>query len=283
MEGGFAMTDTTRAVREAVRSFVLQPIRSVEPQVAGAGGAKLNKDGQDFCGVYSELFSKYPFTPGARTEATAAEVTAMFHPERGQLRQFYNDAASKVIFWEGTSVTRRPGSEAAATDAFVAFFRRVAEFAGAMFRDGSAEPLLVLRLRGIPDQGISAITVRINETVQSFDAAHPSPTGIRWTVRDDGTARLSGRIGDGSQEFTFQSFTGRWALFRLFDSAEQWSVNGNLHTATWAARMGGQAIRTDDSAQPRVMVELDPVNVPLVLRREYLASLRCVGRMVTAQ
>ena len=79
---------------------------------------------------------------------------------------------------------------------------------------------------------------------------------------------MTARVAGGDETV---STYGTWAVFRLFQSAQQWQTRGIVHQASWIVRHEGQAVP--------VPFELNLGGAAPIFSRDYFTGMRCNGRI----
>ena len=82
----------------------------------------------------------------------------------------------------------------------------------------------------------------------------------------------------GRSEGTISSFTGPWALFRLFHDVEGWTNQGNIQVPEWPVRINGRQVM-DDRAEVKLRAELHLPSAGAVVWSGYFSGLGCVAEV----
>jgi hypothetical protein len=74
--------------------------------------------------------------------------------------------------------------------------------------------------------------------------------------------------------------SGTWATFRFFGSANRWQTTPSGHRVEWDLRAGVGGVTLPSGKPFTVRYDLEMAGAPPIFRPDYLASLRCVSRVV---
>lgn len=198
-------------VEQTVISLLQAPITSAEESIRGAGQQQLNLAGRSFCGTFSALASKYPFSRSATIEATPDEVSSVLKPGTGTLWQFYDATLKPYLVQEGSTWGIASGAAIRPTPEFLQFFNRAAALSAALFPAGAATPSLSFTAHILPSKGIQSVTLSVD--TQTLTGANVSKA-FTWSPQTAQHAELNANYGTGSLPL---QFTGTWALFHLMD------------------------------------------------------------------
>src|SRR6202011_2396772 len=101
--------DNTAHMDTTVKNLLLAPITHVQNLIKGAGPDELNAAGAAFCGQFRKLVAKYPFSGNpASTQATVADVNAIFRKPDGELWKFYEGSLQKILPKQGAKYVAAP-------------------------------------------------------------------------------------------------------------------------------------------------------------------------------
>jgi type VI secretion system protein ImpL len=219
--------------------------------------------------------SKFPFNSNATTEATLAEMNAVFHPQQGSLWQFYNANLSKYLMLQGTQYVENPAGGVRLTPQFLMFWNRVAGFSATAYPNNSPQPRIPLTLRLAQSRSVESATLSIEGQSKQSKGASPEPMEFVWSGSGQPVtlnARLSGT------DYNFGRYDGPWALFRFLADSENWTTSGGTSTFERIARQGlrGTPITTQDGTPVSVKFELETGRAP-IFQRDYFGTLRCVS------
>jgi type VI secretion system protein ImpL len=264
----FSIEGDARAIGRAVERLLTQPADRAAALVRGAPVAALNTAGAAFCQTLQPLASRYPFNPSAGTEATPAEVAAVFQRTGSAIATLYENALQEIVVRQGSQYVARPGAEPRPAPAFLSFFNRVAAISTALYRDDGAEREIAFVLRPQTSAEITEVTIAIlgqnQRSTRTFAAAAP----FTWKVGATGGARVTANIG-GSQVVVAETQPGPWAVFQLFRSARWERLGNDRYQVRWPI---------PGHAQPLTM-ELDFGGGPPLFMESYLGGMNCVRQI----
>src|SRR5436189_5244364 len=112
-----------------------KPVTQVERILGGRPAQTANKLAEAFCASLQSLRSKYPINPNGQTDATLADVAAVFNPENGAIAGLKTALAS-VVVKQGTRYLALPGATIQPTQRFLDFFNRAAGVSDALWQSG---------------------------------------------------------------------------------------------------------------------------------------------------
>lgn len=197
-------------VDQTVLALLQAPINSVDEVVRGRGPAQANGAGKAFCSTFSQLTSKFPFSPNSQVEASPAEVAALLQPGSGALWQFYDASLKTVLVKQGVTYAPVVGAPMKLNPAFVHFFNQAAELSEAFYPAGSATPGLSFTAHILPAKEIQSVTLVLD--AQRLQGTNVSKQ-FTWSPSSQ-QAQLIANYGTGSLPL---QFSGPWALFHLID------------------------------------------------------------------
>ena len=87
-----------------------------------------------------------------------------------------------------------------------------------------------------------------------------------WNAAEARDARVTATVGGVEASL---SFSGTWAVFRLFQAADNWAVEGFTQRGQWTLQGGGQQIR--------LPFELNLGGAPPIFQRGYFSGASCAG------
>jgi type VI secretion system protein ImpL len=202
------------------------------------GGAKEQilaafKAGGGPAAVCPQVVAKYPFTPGAATEATLDEFGKLFAPG-GVLDAFFNTQLKPYVDtsarpWKPASVE---GVTLPVSAADLQQFQRAAQIRDTYFSQGGSTPKLRFDLTpGALDPGATGATLELGSATLTFGAGPPRPTQITWPPPKPDPVKLTWTPpSPGSAGLQDQ---GQWALFRLFARGRIAPAGGDRSTVTF--------------------------------------------------
>lgn len=229
------------AVRAVLRSPFEQASASTSSGVRIAADEMLRR----FCSQGASVLQRYPFRSDG-PEATLGDVTALFHPEEGELESF---------FTELEAVYPSPGAS------YRAFKERSRAIARALFEDGGPEPTMSLGFRVQRFEGISGISLNVDGRTYEFSATRANTQVVEWNAGRAEAVTLEVRVDERSQPLTF---SGTWAIFRLFHQGVWEEIDRGVYRVSWRfPELGATVV-----AEVRLRGEA-------ILNRSYFDDFRC--------
>jgi type VI protein secretion system component VasK len=100
---------------------------------------------------------------------------------------------------------------------------------------------------------------------------------VTWPGQTAHQAKLSANIGP--QEYTIAGpYTGQWAIFQLFNQADEWTPQGNGFRVGWELRTAGQRALSQTGTSAKATVQIDvPAAVIPIFRRGFFGGAECGG------
>lgn len=258
-------------VEQTVIGLLQAPITSVEEALRGAGQQQLNLAGRSFCGEFSTLESKYPFTRSATVEATPDEVSSVLKPGTGSLWQFYDSTLKPYIVQEGNAWGAAPGATARPTPEFLQFFNRAAALSAALFPSGATTPSLSFTAHILPSKGIQSVTFSVD--AQTLTGTNASKA-FTWSPQTAQHAGLIANYGTGSLPL---QFTGTWALFHLMDHGRVEQA-GNPARLAYPLEIANTPVVVDGVPLTE-RIEVSGAGANLIVPGS-MSGLRCVSQVV---
>ena len=161
---------------------------------------------------------------------------------------------------------------------FVTFLNRAQMFADALFKDDSPDPHLAFTVQPIPGDPFSNVSVSLDgEVVRSSANGNMETARIDWPgVQHE--AKLS--AGTGGAELTMVGpYSGPWAVFQLFNAADDWKPSGNGFRVGWELATRTQRATTANGAAAKIIVQVDAGSAATVLRKGFFAGADCGGNI----
>src|ERR1035438_8408248 len=121
--------DAEGHIDASVQKLLEDPITYLDAMLRSIDTPEINAGGKALCGGFRPVLNKYPFNPNATSEASVADVNALFHKPDGMLWTFYEQKMQKVLMRQGTQYVPNPASKVTVNPAFLSFFNSAAAFA----------------------------------------------------------------------------------------------------------------------------------------------------------
>lgn len=148
------------------------PILQVERMLKGVGADELNSKGGGMCKSYNAVFSKFPFNPASKVDATLDDVNKIFRPSDGLLPTFYKENLQKYLKKDGGEYkpTGEPGPIQMNAN-FVRFFNETMRFSDMLYPGGVQSPALRYTLTPIKTDVVQSYSVSIDGQKANLTAA----------------------------------------------------------------------------------------------------------------
>ena len=263
---GFS-TDSS-SVGPDVERLLLAPTTAVDPLLGGLGASGLNRRGRQFCAPLERLMAQAPFRAAATRQATLGDVASQLQRGTGAIWSFYNDALQSYLVRQGDRYAQRPGADLNLTSGFVEFFNRAAAFSEALYPQGAQSPRVAFTFKPLLSDAVPEVVFVVDGRTATFTRTSTAAQPFLWDGLQAQEARLTARIG--GSDVTLSAY-GTWAVFRLFQSAQDWQTRGVVQQAVWIARHNGQAVP--------VPFELNLGGAAPIFSRDYFRGVSCNGQI----
>jgi len=270
--------DQQGQVHTVVQSLLEAPVAYAEPLLRSFGADEINVRARTFCSAARSTLAKYPFTPDATAQASLAEVTALIRPNTGSLWKFYNDALAGAIPKQGTQYVAKPDGNIKVSPSFVMLLNRAQALADALYKNDSPDPHLSVTVQPMPGDAFQSVSVSLDgEVVRSTANGNTESARIDWPgVQHE--AKLG--AGNGGPEITMVGpFSGPWAVFQLFNAADDWKPAGNAFMVGWELATRTQRATTARGTAAKITVQVDAGAAAPVLRKGFFAGADCGGNI----
>ncbi|HEX3435864.1 MAG TPA: ImcF-related family protein [Pseudacidobacterium sp.] len=261
--------DPQAHVEQTVISLMQAPINSVEEAVRGARPEQANGGGKSFCGGFSALMSKFPFSPNSTAEATPTEVAAVFQPGTGSLWQFYDATLKPLLIQQGSTYVPAPTAPIKLNPAFVHFFNQAAALSSTFYPAGSTSPALTFNAHILASKGIQSVTLAVD--AQRLSGADISKQ-FTWSAQTAQMAQILANYGSNSLPL---QFNGTWALFHLVDKGKL-EQSGNPVRLAYPLEIANTPIVVEGTPLV-VRIEFSGPNAGLLMPGGL--SMRCVSEV----
>jgi type VI secretion system protein ImpL len=255
-------------VEQQVQRLLEEPITNTDaltkpPDMA----ADLNKKGAGLCKQMRPLWDRFPFNPNSRTDATLDEVNAVFKPKDGAIAQFVDANLKK----DGGNFVPASGGTAQLTPAFAQFMKRAADFADALYKDGSSNPHFTYTVKAMPTTYDERVDLVVDGQTASF--AGPGSKPFTWTGNPQSTTQLKIKIKGGG-DHAFPIYNGLWSIFHFVYESDRYS-GSQIHRISGS----GVPLRAIPDSVTGQIVETDMEfsSTPPVFEKGYFSTLGCVA------
>lgn len=261
-------------VHSVVQNLLEAPIAYAEPMLKNFGAAEVNVRSRAFCAASRPVLAKFPFSPDATAQASIAEVTALLKPGTGSLWRFYEDALASSVQRQGNQFIA--GGTVKLSPGFMTLLSRSAVFSEVLFKDNPAEPRMSVNVQPSPAEPFASVSLTLDgDIVRSTTSGNMQSARIDWPSagRD---VKLSGG-GIGSELNLVGPFTGTWAIFHLFNAADEWRPAGPNIRVGWEISTRTQRATTATGQSAKVILQIDNGPAATVLRKGFFAGSSCEG------
>jgi type VI secretion system protein ImpL len=260
--------DPDAHLETTVEKLMEDPITSAQALLRGLGPSELNGKGKGLCTQLSSLFSKFPFNPRSKVEATISDVNSAFKPKEGALWSFYDQNLSKYLIPQGSIYVPDPGASIRLNGAFVSFFNRVAAFSQMAYSNGSPDPHFSYNAKPALSDDLASLQVTIDGQTAEFVPGSPAKS-FTWQASGAHGVQLSGKYKDGTS-LAYPTYDGLWAVF-------EWVGDADLQqgsTFEWKLKAGNRdrPVLSPVTRQP-VVVQFSIDNP--VFQKGYFAGMVC--------
>jgi type VI secretion system protein ImpL len=268
--------DQQGQVHVIVQTLMEAPIAYAEPLLRNFGAAEINVRARAFCSAVRPLLAKFPFAPAATQQASLAEVADVLRPGTGKLWQFYDNSLASSVQRQGTQFTPTPGGSVRVSQGFITFLSRAAAFSSVMFKDDSPEPHLSFTVQPAPSEPFSSVSISLDgEVIRSTVNGNSSSARIDWPAAGH-EAKLS--AGNGGPDLTMVGpYSGPWAVFQLFNAADEWRQVPTGYRVGWELATRGQRVTLPGGQGAKIVVQIDNGPAATVLRKGFFAGATCSG------
>ena len=268
--------DQVGQVHSTVQTLMEAPIAYAEPLLRNFGAAEINVRARAFCSAVRPLLAKFPFAPAATQQASLAEVAEMLRPGTGKLWQFYDNSLASSVQRQGTQFTPTPGGSVRVNPGFIVLLSRAAAFSQVMFLNDSPEPHLTFTVQPAPSEPFSSVSISLDgEVIRSVTNGNVSSARIDWPSAGH-EAKLS--AGNGGPDITMVGpYSGPWAVFQLFNAADEWRQAPAGYRVGWELATRAQRVTLPGGQSAKIVVQIDNGPAASVLRKGFFAGASCSG------
>jgi type VI secretion system protein ImpL len=268
--------DQQGQVHVMVQTLLEAPIAYAEPMLRNFGAAEINVRARAFCSAVRPLLAKFPFAPASTQQASLAEVADMLRPGTGKLWQFYGNSLASSVQRQGNQFTPTPGGSVRVSAGFINFLSRAAAFSSVMFLNDSPEPHLTFTVQPAPSEPFSSVSISLDgEVIRSTINGNSSSARIDWPAAGH-EAKLS--AGNGGADATMVGpYSGPWAVFQLFNAADEWRQTPNGYRVGWELATRAQRVTLPGGQGAKIVVQIDNGPAATVLRKGFFAGSSCPG------
>ena len=274
--------DREGRVDTIVQKLMEDPITYADAILRTPGGGDLNAKGKGLCAQMRPLWSKYPFNPKASTEATVAEVNAVFRKPDGALWAFYQAHLQKLLAQQGAQYVPVPNTGVTLNPGFLHFFNQAAALSNTLYAGNTPDPHFTYTLKAVPADGMENMGIDLAIDGQKFtyipgSAATATAHQFQWQA--SGAHSVSGSFSFDKVALTWANDTGLWAVFRLIDKANHAVPSGAGQLLDWIYVSGKDSSPSLYNGKPvTVRLELATSGLPL-FQKGFLARMPCISEV----
>ncbi len=246
------------------------PILQVERMLKGVGADELNSKGGGMCKSYNAVFSKFPFNPASKVDATLDDVNKIFRPTDGLLPTFYKENLQKYLKKDGGEYkpTGEPGPIQMNAN-FVRFFNETMRFSDMLYPGGVQSPALRYTLTPIKTDVVQSYSVSIDGQKANLTAGNGKQ--FSWPG-GSGETKITAKVG--TADFSVAGDTGLWALFHFFANADNQTQSGSNYILEWIPRQGrNNEIQKVEGREVHYKFQVDVA----VFSKNFFKQLGCVS------
>jgi type VI secretion system protein ImpL len=231
------LTGMSDSQKQAIRPLLVRPLMQTFAVIIGPCEAEINKTwlAQVYEPFQTSLANKYPFAPGARIEASNAEIAQFFGPD-GVIAKFVTTAMGPLVVRRGDVLAARTWADMGITlsaPVLARFPGWIAPIGAGGVATASAVAQTVFQIQPMPAPGTLEYTVEIdgqqlryrNTPAQWSNMVHPSAQGAPG-------ARITAVAFDGRSVDVFNE-PGQFGLKRMIDAASKQRRDGGVYELRW--------------------------------------------------
>ncbi len=272
--------DAEGHIEANVQKLLEDPITNLDAMLRSIDTPEINAGGKSLCGGFRPVLNKFPFNPNATSEASLADVNALFRKPDGMLWTFFEQKLQKVLVRQGAQFVPNPSSKVNLNPAFLAFFNSAAAFGETLYADGSQDPHFSYSLKPETTEGVQMVTLRVDGQTLTHTAG-AAAAFKKFTWQGSGTHEAQLNVRFGNTELQFASGEGLWAAFHLFQKANQSTPTGAGQLLEWITSSGkvSEAIKLPSGRPLTVRLDLDLGAAPPLFQRGYLSRMTCIAEI----
>ena len=232
------LTGMPDAERATIRPLLVRPLMQAFAAIVPAAEQELNRTwAAQVAGPFGRsLGAKYPFAPGARVEATAAEIAQVFGPE-GAVAKFVQASLGPLVVRRGDTLSARTWADMGVrlNPAFASGLARfVAPLGAAAAVPSQAQPQTSFQLQPVPAPGLVEYAIEIDGQILRYRNGQQEWTGFIWpSPKGLPGARITALAADGTT-VEIADFPGRFGLEKLIDAAQRKRLDNGLFAMSWS-------------------------------------------------
>jgi type VI secretion system protein ImpL len=230
------LTGMTDVQKQALRPILVRPLIQTFAVIVPPSESEINRTwlAQVVEPFQKTLAGKYPFTPGSKVEASAAEIGQVFGPD-GVVAKFVNGAMGPLVVRRGDVLAARTWADIGITlapQAVAGFPGWIAPLSASGIPSASGQQT-VFQLQPLPAPGTIEYTIDVDGQILRYrntppvwsNMVHPSPQGTPG-------ARITAVTFDGRSVELFNE-PGQFGLKRMIDAATRKRKEGGVFELRW--------------------------------------------------
>jgi type VI secretion system protein ImpL len=264
-------------VQRLLESPFREASRYIVTDVTKVARDKANGAARQLCSKLGPIERKFPFNPQSDTDASAAEVAAIFAPATGAFAQLQQQLASAMVK-QGALWVPSPQSDAKLTPEFIRFVNQMQRIQDALFADGGQQMKLRYTLKPMPGANIQAISAEIDGSKFTSTGAQSEAKQLYWPGAP-GAQQVMIRVRAGAN-IPFASYEGLWGVFRMMADADPRPPGAKIVELSKVRRGHGRPEAVLDQNDKPIVVRFELSDLPNgvdIFDRNFF-NVRCAGR-----
>ena len=245
--------------------------------------AKVDRDrangaARQLCSKLTPLERKFPFNAQSDTDASAAEVAAVFAPATGAFAQLQQQLAKSMVKQGRLWVPSPDAGDVKLTPEFIRLMNQMQRIQDALFADGSQQMRLHYTLKPVPSANIQSLTADIDGNSFTSTATQAQAKQIVWPGAP-GAQQVMIRVRAGAN-IPFASYEGLWSVFRMMADADPRPPGSKMVELSKVRRGHGRPEAVLDQNDKPIVVRFEISDLPNgvdVFDRNFF-GIRCTGR-----
>jgi len=240
-----------------------------------SSGAKKNGDLKQACREMAPILARYPFNPNAPPEADATQndVERAFGPIKGIVWQYVQKSGSDLVVLKEQGWEQKPDLQGLkVAPELLTFLNRAQDLKKTFFTESGIQRIRYV-LRRVPNQTIGVQLVLDGQELAPQESLQKT---FYWPTAPGVPSGAAGNVIGKDSSFGFGSFNDLWAVFRLFQNADERPLLKREVQWSQIRGRGGAAFQPINPPARIEVVEF-PGGVDL-FNPKFFDDLRCPGR-----
>jgi type VI secretion system protein ImpL len=240
---------------------------------------KTNSQAQRFCSGIASTLRKFPFHTSTE-DVPLGEFAYLFAPGSGAIWKFEADTLADSVVKDGSQWKPKDGAKLPITGGMLSFLNHAQQVTDAFFPKGGNQPQLLYTLRPKLDPAFQNTFVELEVDGQLQQWRNSLQHQFVWPAAAGGSGgRAVGRVVTGEGvSFSFSSYGGVWAVFRMMREAEPRLQGSKI--VEWKYSRGREGLAEPIKPAP---VRLEFVEFPAgadVFNPKFFDGLQCPVKAV---